>query len=209
MSLVWSNEFSNSLILLFVSIVLFRYIYSFDGVGSMNYIAYSGKSIVASILFIFGILVLFVNFGHFLPEKIARYMSSPITLNLIAYVFILYVFSERQGGWSVFIALLVILILLVVILNVLKVMLNRLFVKLQKMKEAEKKEKIVDEKRPIEKRKNELKKEEKMIRKAKVEVKKEEKVVRKETLKELDKQKNEVIRLKKVVNKSLKKRGRK
>ena len=59
----WNTALGNSFILIFVSIDLFRTIFS-DGrsIGAM---------VLASILLIESVVLLFVNFTHFLPKKIS------------------------------------------------------------------------------------------------------------------------------------------
>jgi len=196
----WNTYVANSLVLLFVSVILFRYIYSIDGKGLANFVNFPIKYLVSSGVLLIGVIILFLNFKHYLPEKIAGYLSSPLTLNLIAYVAVLYVYSETSN-WNIFFSLMVLLVLLLVIFNLVKIPIRGLFLHLKEMKEKEKVEEIIEEKKPIEEKKKELKKEEKLIKRGRLEVKKVEKKVRKEKLKELEKQKKEVIKLKKIVGK--------
>jgi hypothetical protein len=201
----WNTHVSNSLILLFVSVILFRYVYGIDDDGLINFVNHLSKFVVSFIVLLIGIIILSLNFEHFLPEKIARYLSSPLTLNLIAYIAILYVYSSKAEGLSIFFSLLILFILLIFIVNLIRIPVRNLFLKLKKMKERERIEDIVDRKKPIEEKKKKLKKEEKIVKRAKREVKKEEKKVKKVKLKELDNQKKEAVKLKKVVNKSVRK----
>ncbi|MBT4135437.1 hypothetical protein HOD75_03880 [archaeon] len=165
----WNTHVSNSLVLLFVAMILFRQIYNIDGLGMINFVENISKFVVSLVILLIGIIILFLNFEHFLPEKIARYVSSPLTLNLIAYVVILYVFSEIQDGWGIFISLLIIFALLIVILNLIRIPLRNLFEYIKKMKEKEKVEEIKGEKKPIHEKKKMIKKEEVLIRKEKKE----------------------------------------
>ncbi|MFH1452246.1 MAG: hypothetical protein ABIF88_03680 [archaeon] len=198
----WNTLFSNSLILLFVSMILFRYIYNIESVGIINFTDHLSKFIVSLIILLIGIIILFLNFKHFLPEKIAKHLSSPLTLNLIAYIGILYVFSELSySGWSIFISLLIIFLVLLLILNLVKIPLKNLFLYLKKTKEKEKKETIVYERTDIKKRKGEIKKIEKKTSKRKKEVHRIEKEGKRKNINELDKQKKEAVKLKKIVKK--------
>lgn len=207
----WNTYFANSLVLLFVSIILLRYIQSINGLGAVNYVEYGGKTIVSAIVLLIGIVILLFNFEHFLPEKVARQISSPLTLNLVAYIAVLFVYSgaenagkgafapEITSSWSIFLALLILFIVLIIILNLIKRLMKKIFLRLKRMKEREKVEEIKQDKKPIQEKKKEVKKEEKIIRKKKKQVKKEEKKVEKEKIRQLDKQKKEAIKLKNVV----------
>ncbi|HLF53725.1 MAG TPA: hypothetical protein VI544_00945, partial [Candidatus Nanoarchaeia archaeon] len=72
----WNTYFSNSLVLVFVSLNLFRYIYGLNGVGASNYLDYPAKSIAVLLLVIVGSLFMKFNFSHLLPERYARVISS-------------------------------------------------------------------------------------------------------------------------------------
>ncbi len=195
----WNTYTANSLILIFVAMILLRYIYSIDGAGSINFTIYQGKTAVSALIFLLGIVMLFLNFEHFLPEKIAMHLSSPLTLNLIAYIAILFIYTKPAINGSILIPLIIIFILLIAILNFLRIILRKFFKRLRRMKEKEKVEEIIQEKKPIKEEKKKIKKEEKIIRKEKKDIKKEELKLAKIRLKKLDKQKKEAIKLKKVV----------
>jgi len=167
----WNTHVANSLVLLFVSVILFRSIYNLDEAGLINFINYLSKFIVSLIILLIGIIILLLNFEHFLPEKIAKYISSPLTLNLIAYVVILYVYSDIQNGWGIFISLLIIFLLLITILNLIRIPLRNLFWYIKKMKEQEKVEQIKQDKKPIQEKEKEIKKIEKVVKKEKKETK--------------------------------------
>jgi len=163
----WNTCVANSLVLLFISMILFRYIYSLGDRGIINFVTYLNQFIVSLIILFLGFVILFLNFKHFLPQKIAEYMSSPLTLNLVAYIAVLYVYSEGHGDFDIFIALLILFIVLIIILNLIKIVLGKLFLYLKKMKEAEKIEEIVGNKKPIDERKKDIKKTENAVKKGK------------------------------------------
>ncbi len=185
----WNTYVANSLVLLFVSVILFRYIYNINGLGAINFITYPYKLIVSSGLFLIGAVLLFLNFEHFLPEKIAMYVSSPLTLNLVAYISILFVYSGLRESLALFISLIIIFILFSAALNILKIPIKKLFMHIKKMKEKERIENIIEEKRKIEEEKRRLKKEERRIKMAE--------------LRKLEKEKKEAIKLKKLVREKL------
>ncbi|MBT4446559.1 hypothetical protein HOA92_00745 [archaeon] len=82
----WNTALGNSLVLIFVSLNLFQHVYV---VGIQV-----ATIILSSILLLLGIMLLFVNFTHYLPKRISYFISSPLPVNLIAYVAIAIVYSE-------------------------------------------------------------------------------------------------------------------
>lgn len=216
----WNTHFANSLVLLFISIILLRHVHAIDNLGMINYVNYPLKTVVSASLLLLGAIILFLNFEHYLPEKMARQVSSPLTLNMVAYIAIIFVYSGTEGravmlfspgsesGWVTFFSLLILFFVLLSVLNVIRHLLGRLFKYLKKLKDKEKKEVIVEDKKEIDEKKKELNKEEKIIKTAKKEVNKKEKYVKRKKLKELDKQKKEAIKLKKIVEKKIVRKGK-
>ncbi|MFH1290636.1 MAG: hypothetical protein ABIH92_04470, partial [Nanoarchaeota archaeon] len=162
------------------------------------------KTIVSAIVLFIGILLLFLNFEHYLPEKVARYMSSPLTVNLIAYVIILYVYSDvplngvgralsvytsppTGSTWVVVLALIILFVLLLAILNLLKIPIEKLFRRLREMKDKERIENFTKEQKKLDQQKKDIKKEEKKLKKV--------------TLREVNKKKKEAKKLRKIVKK--------
>jgi len=198
----WNSYVSNSLVLLFVSVVLLKTIYGLDGNGVMNFATYGAKTLVSVLLLVFGFLLLVLNFEHYLPEKVARYISSPLTVNLFAYVVILFVYSDIQldglaglspamGASSSYvvkiISLVLIFIVLLIVLNLIKIPIEKFFKKMQQMKDEERIENVKTEQKKIQVRKKEIKKEEKNLKKV--------------TLSHVNKQKREARKLKGLVKK--------
>jgi|TARA_Y100000034_G_C6880405_1_gene403351 hypothetical protein len=179
-------------------------LYDLDN-GIISFVHYPYKFGVSVFVFIIGIIILFLNFEHFLPERVAMKVTSPLTVNLIAFVMILYVYSDLENNVDNFISLMILFAILIILLNLLKIPVKWMFEYLKRLKDREIKEKIIDGKKPIELKKKEIKKEEKVIRKAKREVKKEETKEEKKVLKNLDKQKKQAARLKKIVKKPVNK----
>ncbi len=181
----WNSYVANSLILVFVSVALLKFIYGIGGKGAGNYIDLPGKTIAVVFLLLIGLLIVRFNFSHVLPEKIVSYLSSPLTINLIAYVVVLYVHSDVGNSWEVFAGLVIIFVLLMVILNLVKIPLEMLFDYLARLKRKEKVEDIKEEKHQIRELKGELKFKNKKLKKSMV--------------KNLEKQKKEAIGLKKLI----------
>ena len=163
----WNTYLSNSLVLLFVSISLFKYIYSINNAGAFNFIEYFGKTIATASLLLMGSILFKINFSHILPEKFAKYLSSVLTINLFAYLIILFVYSTLKLSLNILWALLIIIIFLSIILNLAKLPLNKLFEYIEKEKRKEQIKNIKEAKYQIEELKKELKYREKQLKKIK------------------------------------------
>lgn len=182
----WNNYVASSLILLFVSLALFRQIYLSDIYGAVNFIEYSNKSIVVVMLLLIGLLIVRFNFFHALPKKIVEVISSGITLNILAYVATLYVYAELEDTFALWISLIILFAFWLAVFNLLKIPLRILFKKLEKMKEKERVEDIKQEQFEISELKGELKKKEKKLKK--------------DELGDVDKQKKQAIKFKRLIN---------
>ncbi len=133
----WDSYYSTSIVLLFVSMSLLRHIYHIDDAGSYNFIEYQAKSLAAVLILFLGFVLIKFNFEHLLPERYALYVSSPITIHLIAFAVVLFVHSERNLTWIGFLSLIIIISLLSLIFNSIKFPLHKIFVFIQKEKEKE------------------------------------------------------------------------
>lgn len=133
----WDSYYSTSIVLLFVSMSLLRHIYHINDAGSYNFIEYQAKSLAAVLILFLGFVLIKFNFEHLLPERYALYVSSPLTVHLIAFAVILFVHSERSLTWIGFLSLVIIIILLSLILNSIKFPLHRIFIFMKKEKEKE------------------------------------------------------------------------
>ncbi|MFA5796774.1 MAG: hypothetical protein WC916_01900 [Candidatus Woesearchaeota archaeon] len=91
----WNTAYGNTLILLFIGIDLFRRTYEPLGLTIRDAIT-SGepKIVIAITLFGFALLLLLIDFFHFLPKKIAYIVSSPTYINLLALLGVIVVYSK-------------------------------------------------------------------------------------------------------------------
>lgn len=187
----WSSFFSNSLVLLFVSMNLFRYIYSINGLGSYNFVEYFGKTSVTAILLLFGLLLVRFNFQHILPEKIAKYISSPLSVNSFAYIIILAVYSTKPVNLVFVVSLIFLGFLLIIILNLMKIPLRIFKNYIEKEKKKERVKNVKEAVFQIKELKRNLKGREKEL-----------KTIR---LREAENQKKEGLTFKKIIRKVIKK----
>lgn len=183
----WNTNFSNSFVLIFVSIGLLRYVYGIDNGGAFNFINLWAKTIASLVPLSIGLILIKFNFEHLMPMKLAGYISSPITVNLFAYAIVLLVYSSRELNWISALSLLIIIILLVIILVLIKIPIEKFEDYFKKEKE---KERIVN-----------AKEEAFQIKELKRDLKYREKELKKIELKDLDKEKKETIKLKKIIKK--------
>lgn len=205
----WNTLLGNSLVLVFISIELLKSIYYMDSGLALNFIEHSSRTIVSGVFLILAVVIMFLNFKHVFPEKVAEFLCSPLTINTLGLTLILYVYSSLENSLGLLISLILIYLFLLLVFNLIKYPTHKLFTHLKKMKEKERKEEILDEKKDINERKKELKKQEKQVREEKKKLKKQEKQEKQKTKKELDKEKKEVIGLKKLLNKPSKKKSKK
>ena len=176
----WNTYLSNSLVLLFTSLNLLRYIYSINNAGAFNFVEYFIKTIAAASLLLIGSLLFKFNFEHIFPERITQYLSSVITINLIAYAAILFVYSKFPATWNDLFALLIIIAFFSLIFNIAKLPLNKLFKYIEKEKKKEQIKNIKEAKYQIDELKKELKYRKEQLEKRKIqELKEEEKQTKK------------------------------
>lgn len=195
----WNTHVENSLVLFFVSLYLLRQIYSVGNAGLLNFVFFPEKTVVSAVVLLVGVVLLLLNFEHFLPEKVANNISSPLTTNLFAYIIVLYVYSSSpQPAWIIIVSLILLFTLLLAILNLIKIPFQKLFSHLRKLKEKEKFAEVLQEKRDIQKKKTELLREQKKFLREKREITKVEAKVKKKTLKDAVRQKKQSDRLKKL-----------
>jgi phosphatidylserine synthase len=133
----WNTNFSNSFVLVFVSLALFQYIYSINNAGGLNFTSYWGKTIASLLLLSIGLILVRFNLEHLLPMNAARYISSPITVNLLAYAIILIVYSKDALNLLSFIALLIIVLVLMGLLLLVKFPAMKISKSMRKEKEEE------------------------------------------------------------------------
>jgi hypothetical protein len=109
----WNTAVSNTLLLTFVAIDLFRHTYEPTGATMIESLTTpNSKIIIAIMLFGFAILLLLLNFFHFLPKKIAYIISSVPIINMVALLGIIIVYSENiLLGWTTLLASVIIFIL--------------------------------------------------------------------------------------------------
>lgn len=93
----WNTAFGNTLVLAFVAIDLFRQIYEPSGMTILQFIVSSGDIKIILPLWIMGLalLLIFIDFFHFIPKKIAYILSSPTYVNIIGLLGIVVIYTPN------------------------------------------------------------------------------------------------------------------
>lgn len=192
----WNTHVANTLVLIFVSIMLIKYTYSLEG-SLQSFIVYLDKFLISVFMFFVGFVLLAMNFEHFLPRETAREISSPLIVNSLAYVLVLRVYSNEKCSISLALATLTFFVVFYLLLRIVRFPMGKFFQYVIKKKKQEKIDDIKHERKVLAKEKRELRGKEKLIKKEKLRKIKEEK-------KEAEKMKRALIK-----PKSRKKKGRK
>lgn len=184
---VWSSYLSNSLVLLFVSLGLFKYLFSINQGGYANLIDYPAKSIATIALLFIGVALTKFNFEHIIPERFAKHLSSPITINLSALGIILFVYSSITYNFFASLSLILLVLVLIIIFNVVKFPIRNLKGLIAKEKKQERLKNVKEAVYEIDELKRELKTRDKELNKVQ--------------LKKAEEEKQEGIKLKKIIKK--------
>jgi hypothetical protein len=153
----WNTALGNSLVLIFVSLNLFQTIF--------NYGRSVGTIVLASLLLVFGLVLMFVNFTHYLPKKISYFLSSPLSVNLIAYIFIAIVYGHLPVDIFTLLASLMFFVGLLGLFLGFGWISKRWWTRVERLKDKEHIEDVKKERVILEGKKKEVKEEEKKIKK--------------------------------------------
>ena len=85
----WNTAFGNSLVLIFVSVDLVRFL-----VNSGQFDVFTHKHVLVTVVILEGMLLTFVDFYHLLPKELAWGVSSTLPINFIAASSIILVYSD-------------------------------------------------------------------------------------------------------------------
>ena len=122
----WDTAVGNSLVLIFVCLDLLRYMYGetsfFGTIGTIRTIPISNlpvKTVVALVIGIYGFILLFFDFFHWLPKKFAFVVSSTLPINLIAYISVVVVYADLPVDYLTLVSSLVLLVGLFIIFSII------------------------------------------------------------------------------------------
>lgn len=116
----WDSVFGNSLVLVFVSIDLVRFLYN-QG-GWMSFVYVNPKIALVTAVIIEGIALTMMGFYHILPKNIAFNISAALPMNLIAFFSILLIYTDIELDGYTLLASLGIMAVFVAIISVAKLL---------------------------------------------------------------------------------------
>lgn len=119
----WNTAVGNSLALVFVSVDLFRKIMDYT-IGKRFIDAMFdnlGQWMIATAVLIFSMWLLFGEFFHLLPKKLAFLISSSLPTTLIAYIAIVLVYTEVKLDYATLIASIVLSIMLAIVFKMIHI----------------------------------------------------------------------------------------
>lgn len=107
----WNTAFSNSLVLIFVSLDLLRFLYTH---GMLDYVTLENALVIAVVFL--GLTLTVMTFFHALPKELAYGFSSRLPINIVAYLAVVIIYAGIMIDFytavaSVFFAVLVGLVL--------------------------------------------------------------------------------------------------
>ncbi len=106
----WNSAVGHALVLIFVSVDLLKTIYPGVAPSTMlsdiwfnitHFSAETGgavSTLIAAAIGIYGLLLLFLDFLHWLPKRFAFFISGNLQIHLLAYVGIAIVYSHNAGA---------------------------------------------------------------------------------------------------------------
>ncbi len=156
----WNSAVANSLVLIFVSLDLFRSIYGrFEASLSQIFTQNAAYTVVAALIAVEGFTILYLNFFHKLPKSVAFSVSSCLPVNLTAYFAVVFVYSKMSLNIYTAVSFLLIFVALLIIFDIIHLVepeyreeykgtiLSRLFSRVFRPLENEKKGVRVDRKK--------------------------------------------------------------
>ncbi len=187
----WNTALGNALVLIFVSLDLFREIYLRGEVATLdNFATFGGITFIVALLFIEGIVLLFVNFTHALPKRISYLISSPLSVYLLAYTVIALVYSQIILSITSVLALIVLFLVLLGIFYSMGIISRQWWRRVDRIKAREHIEDVKKASKVLATKKQEVKQEEKKI-----------KIAVKNHVKEVKDKKVELVKIKKAARK--------
>lgn len=116
----WNTAVGNTLVLFFISLDLLRNVYNIPPADLINFFYYPVKTTVAMLVGVEALTLFFADFFRFLPKRLAFFISSPLPVNLTAYVAITLVYSHLTFDRYLLLAALLLFAILFVIIHVLQ-----------------------------------------------------------------------------------------
>lgn len=133
----WNTAVGNSIVLLFVSIDLFRYVFDLSVPGSIiNYELHPISTIICILVAIEAVTLMFTSFFKALPKTITFFLCAPLPVNLQAYLAISIVYTNITLDWFTLLAAIVLFVILYFFIKILQLG-ERIFIQLARKQSIE------------------------------------------------------------------------
>ena len=133
----WNTAVGNSIVLLFVTIDLLRYVFNLTTPGSIiNYELHPISTIICLIVAAEAVTLMFTSFFKALPKSVAFFICAPLPVNLQAYIAISIVYTSITLDWYTLLAVIVLFIILYFAIKLLQIG-ERALIKLIRQKSLE------------------------------------------------------------------------
>ncbi len=131
----WNTAVGNSLVLFFVSLDLLQKVYPeanplrallvFIRTAATGFSTELLPGVVAGVILLYSLFLLSADFHHWLPKKLAFFISSSLPINILAYFGIIFVYGATAGSpppldWYTFFAFLTLFIVLYYLLAIIQ-----------------------------------------------------------------------------------------
>ncbi len=118
----WDSAVGNSLVLVFVTIDLVRHLHSITPDPTIMNIVFGNftEVMLIALVALGGLWMAVGEFFHFIPKRIAAFLSSALPINLTAYMIIIVVYTAIPADLVTFIAAILLLIALIVVFKIIK-----------------------------------------------------------------------------------------
>ena|SRR3989344_518919 len=121
----WDTAVCNSMVGLFVAMDLLRYMYNTTSPGSIqNWFIDPIEILVILFVVAESLFLVLTEWTHFLPQKIAFFISSPLPVNLTSYVVMAIIYTDVPVDWYTLVSALVLFFVLLLVLQIIKIVIN-------------------------------------------------------------------------------------
>lgn len=117
----WNTAVANMIVLLFIVIDLTKHLYYYSPTPStQNFLLHPAKTLIIIFIFLESVIFGLSAFGHALPKKILFFATSPLSLNIQAYVIISIVYLRKEPTVYTFLAAIMLFLILFVLSKVMQ-----------------------------------------------------------------------------------------
>jgi len=118
----WNTAVGNTIVLLFVSIDLFRYVFNLSTPGSIiNYELHPISTIICVIVAVEAVTLMLTSFFKALPKSVTFFLCAPLPVNLQAYLAISIVYTNITLDWFTLLAAIALFIVLYFFIKLLQI----------------------------------------------------------------------------------------